>query len=84
MKQEPAQFWTTVRIDTQNSIDSQQHRTRLEDRVLTYLYKTHPPIYLGAANAKFTLKDADKLFRQLKRHSQTLEYLYILRHNVRQ
>ncbi|HIJ96852.1 MAG TPA: hypothetical protein HPP94_14155 [Desulfuromonadales bacterium] len=78
MKLEPAPFWATVHTGALHKIDSQQHRIRLEDRVLVYLHKTNPSIYTGADNATFTSKDAEYLFRQLKKQSQTLEYLYML------
>lgn len=78
MSQESAPFWATVRSKNHQAIDAQQ-RTRLETRVLDYLRKTNPAIYNGDTRAMFTRKDADKLFRQLKKQSQPLEYLYIIK-----
>ena len=78
MKQEPAPFWASVRNVTKNKIDSQQHRTRLEDLVLTYLRKTNIRIYAGDSNAVFTNEDSRKLLNHLKNKLRTLEYIYLL------
>lgn len=74
----PAKFWTEVRTGIKGDGESILQRRLLEEKVLKYLQRVHPQIYIGAPQAHFATKDADNLFRQLKRKANAQEYLIII------
>jgi len=77
---EPADFWLDQAIiKPQKDDTSVVQRRRLQERVLKYLARKHPDIYLGLKFAQFTSKQGEQLLKQLRRSLSTFEYLYCIR-----
>jgi integrase len=85
MKQQQAKFWsdTLTNLRGGRGRESVRQRRFQEMRVLRYLKRTHPKIFSGIPDASFTLSDSNKLFKQLKRSANTLEYITSLRFLIR-
>lgn len=79
MNKAPAPIWDKTYLEKNAKDTSVVQQLRLREKVLKYLFRTHPAIYFGDVNAVFTARNGDQFVKQIKRSLSTFEYLFCIR-----
>ncbi|MDD2500431.1 MAG: hypothetical protein PHN92_06395 [Geobacter sp.] len=79
MNKAPAPIWDKIYPEKNAKDISVVQQLRLREKVLKYLFRTHPAIYSGDVNAVFTARNGEQFLKQIKRSLSTFEYLFCIR-----